>query len=121
MGAYGRVRGLLPSDQNIREITNFIDTSSYIPENERGLWNVKNVDLAINALSRLGFLEFGKLATPAAAPPPVQEPAITLADRSKQLPLGTTPARHHSIAQLRDLDARERAVRGRGGWHGAKF
>jgi hypothetical protein len=117
---YGRVRGLLPSDKNVREITHFIETSSYIPENERGLWTPKAIDLAVSALSRLNHLEFGKVET-APAPPPVQEPTITLPDGSKQLPLGTTPARHHSIAQLRDLDARERAARGRGGWHGAKF
>jgi hypothetical protein len=59
---------------------------------------------------------------PPAAPQPAAQPVELLPNREHRLPLGTTPARHHSIAQLRDLDARQRASRSRhAGTFGARF
>jgi hypothetical protein len=64
--------GLVPSDKNVREITNFIDTSFSLPENLRGRWTVQTVDLAVQYLGREGHLEFRKPepAQPVAPPQP---------------------------------------------------
>jgi hypothetical protein len=62
--------------------------------------------------------------TPAApaAPPPPAEVLKTLADGTVSLPLGTRPTKHHSVLQLRDLDAKERASRPRpSAWHSTTF
>ena len=116
---YQREQGLVPSDKNIREITNFIESSFSLPQELRGRWTVCAVDFAVNHLSKEGRLEFRKSET--AAPVVEQPAAVILSDGSRQLPLGTIPSSRHSVVQLRDLDQRERAARGRGGWHGAKF
>jgi hypothetical protein len=86
---YNSVRGLLPSDHNVKLLTAQLDATE---------WSSAGVDAAVKALT-------GRLEYKPAPPQPV------LSNGEPQLPLGTTPTRHHSIAQLRDLDARERAAR----------
>jgi hypothetical protein len=114
---YG-AQGLLPSDKNVREITNYIDTR--LPEKLRGRWTVQTVEVAVGYLTQEGQLEYKK-PEPVAAPTPAT-PTVTLSDGTPQLQLGTTPARHHSILQLRDLDQRERTARGRAqGTFGSRF
>jgi hypothetical protein len=100
---YNSVRGLLPSDENVRLLTAQLDATE---------WSSAGVDAAVKALT--GRLEYYK-----APPPPQPKP---LSDGSQPLPLGTTPQRHHTIAQLRDLDQRERAGRRRqAGTFASKF
>ena len=106
-----RAAGLADTERNSRLITEHIRKNS-------GVYCAATVKAAVEGCrSNLNWVKVAPPVVAAPAPPP----AATLSDGSKQLPLGTTPARHHSIAQLRDLDARERAARGRGSWHGAKF
>ena len=108
-----RAAGLADTERNSRLIT------EYIQKHANGVYCAPSVRAAVEG-ERIN-LEWVKITPQPAARPAPAEPTVTLPDGSKQLPLGTTPARHHSIAQLRDLDARERAARGRGSWHGAKF
>lgn len=103
--------GLADTERNSTLISEHIRRNS-------GVYCAATVKSAVeNCRPNLNWVKVAPPVVAAPAPPP----AATLSDGSKQLPLGTTPARHHSIAQLRDLDGRERAAHGRGGWHGAKF
>lgn len=87
--------------------------------NNGGVFCAVTVRAAVEA--NRANLDWVKVAPP--QPSQTQtEPSTVLSDGSRQLPLGTTPARHHTIAQLRDLDARERKARGRQqGTFGSKF
>jgi hypothetical protein len=101
---------------NAEHIKNWLET------NTKGYSSVANIDAAISILGPKGtnLLTWRK---PAPTPPAQEatETPDTCKDGKPQLPLGTQPQRHHSIEQLRDLDRRERAARGRSGWHGARF
>jgi hypothetical protein len=113
VAAYERM-GLQRTEKNKEQILEHIQKNS-------GIYCKPSVEYAVVELKRLGNLDWvdPKPATPPPAPPP--ESLAILSDGSRQIPLGATPNRSHTITQLRDLDQRERAVRGRGGWHGAKF
>lgn len=72
------------------------------------------LDRAVNAANLAGTLIWKAAEEPAPPPaPPVEPPPpkVLLADGSEQLPLGTIPRTSHSLAQLRDLDRREREAR----------
>lgn len=72
------------------------------------------IDRAVNAANLAGTLIWTVVEQPTPPPaPPVEPPPppVLLADGSEQLPLGTTPRTSHSIAQLKDLDRREREAR----------
>jgi hypothetical protein len=99
-----RAAGLADTERNSRLLTEHIRGNS-------GIYCAVTVRAAVEGCRQ--NLDWVKVAPPAAAPAPAPEPTITLSDGSNQLPLGTIPQRHHTIAQLRDLDARERAARGR--------
>jgi hypothetical protein len=107
--------GLEDTKANSNHITN------WLRDNTKGYISAKNIDVAISILGPKGksVLTWHK---PKSTPPlPKTEPTELLGNGEVRLPLGTTPSSRHSITQLRDLDARERAAKGRGGWHGAKF
>jgi hypothetical protein len=114
---HSRVNNLQPSDENIRLIKDFIDNSPKLPEHFRGRWTVQTVDLAVSFLK--DKLEYGK-AEPVA--PVVAPPELTiLSDGSKQLPLNTVPAHHHTVVQLRDLSKRRGEGQSRPGWSSARL
>jgi len=94
----------------------------WLDKNVRGYISAANIDVCIQCLGPKGtnVLTWRKPAPTPPAPEPTETPD-TCKDSKAQLPLGTQPQRHQSIEQLRDLDRRERAARGRGGWHGVKF
>lgn len=103
LAAYQKQQGLLDSKKNadiLREA---------ILRRDRGVFCATSVRNQVEA--ERANLEWGKVAPPAAAPAPAVEPTITLSDGSKQLPLGTVPNRSHTITQLKDLDARQRAAK----------
>jgi hypothetical protein len=119
---YERARGLIASDKNIAAITDFIQNSDEL-KGSKGRWSVATVDVAVAFLGPRGtnVLEFVtpkalQSSTPSSTPLPPEY----LPNGEERLPLGTVPQRHHSVAQLKDLDARQRATRGysRDGWHG---
>jgi hypothetical protein len=122
LNQYADEQGLLPGENNIREIKNFIASSVSLPEQLRGKWTIQTVDLAIGYLSREGKLEFKKQPVAVAPAASVVQSEVILSDGSAQLPLGTIPNGRHSVVQLRDLDQRERAAKGRvKGTFGARF
>ena len=99
---YGREQGLTDSDQNIREIKNFIESSHSLDERLRGKWTPVTVDLAVGYLAKEGRLEFRKQpATPPAAPKPA-ETLVTLSDGSRQLSLDQPCPRNATVAQAKD-------------------
>ncbi len=108
--------GLQDTKENAAAIEDWLN------EKTSGYLSVGNIDAAIEFLGPRG----SNVLTwkPKVAPPPVvvEPPAVTLPDGSKQLALGTTPQRHHTTAQLRDLSSRIRA-KGRTGGNtfGSKF
>jgi hypothetical protein len=79
---------------------------NYLANNQLPI-NPKNVDVAIQALS-------ASLERP-------EEVPVFLTDGSRQLPLGTVPSHQFTKEQLKDLDTRTRALKGRNGWHGSSF
>lgn len=72
-----------------------------------------HLDVVIELLNTQGVLEWKPVAPPLAPPVEPPPPPVLLADGQPQLPLGTIPRSSHSLAQLKDLDARERAERNR--------
>lgn len=68
------------------------------------------LDIVIEFLNTQGVFEW-KSAEPVPVPAEPPPPNVLLADGSRQLPLGTTPSTRHSLAQLKDLDRREREAR----------
>ena len=94
----------------------------WLEKNVKGYISVDAINTAIDCLGPRGtnVLTWRKPSPTPPAPKPTETPD-TCKDGKPQLPLGTQPQRHHSIEQLRDLDRRERAARGRGGWHGVRF
>jgi hypothetical protein len=105
---YSRVRGLLPSDNNIKRITEFIDNSPKLPENFRGRWTVQIIDLAVKFLTHEGVLEFGKKEVAPVATPAPAETLGTLPDGSRQLPLALPCPTSATLAQAKDYLARVR-------------
>jgi hypothetical protein len=101
---WSKTGGLEDTKSNSELIVNWLG------ENAKSYVSVGNIDAAIAVLR--SQLTWVKEATPAVVPTLVQ-PAETLSDGTKRLPLGTTPSPRHSLVQLRDLDQRERAARGR--------
>jgi hypothetical protein len=92
--------------------------TDWIVENAKGIFGKATVIGAVeNQRNRLRWKPINQPPTT----PPKPPPAHLLPNGDPRLPLGTTPSSRHSITQLRDLDACERATKGRGGWHGAKF
>ncbi len=118
---FQREQGLVPSDKNVREISNFIDTSFSLPENLRGRWTVQTVDLAVQYLGRDGRLEFHKPEPAQPATPP--QPQVTLSDGSKQLPLDKPVPSNATKEQARDYLARVRKQQPfvRNGSFGSRF
>jgi hypothetical protein len=109
-------KGLLEDTKaNSEHIRDWLET------NVQGYISVANIDAAISILGPKGKSVLTSHKPKSTPPPPKTEPAELLGNGEVRLPLGTTPSSRHSVTQLRDLDARERAAKGRGGWHGAKF
>jgi hypothetical protein len=95
---------LLPSDSNVAALKSFINSTA-LPENLRGKWTPQTVDIAVSTLSAQKRLQY-----------------VTLSDGSRPLPDGTVPNSRHTIAQLRDLDQRQRSTKPRpAGVFGTKF
>jgi hypothetical protein len=94
--------------------------TTWLQENVKGYISVANIDAAISILGPRGTNVLTWRKPEAVAP---AEPAATLSDGTQQLPLGTIPNGRHSVAQLRDLDQRTRAAKGRTGGvtFGARF
>jgi hypothetical protein len=119
---YSRVRGLLSSDHNIKVITDFIADAPEL-KTLRGRWTAQTIDIAVSFLGPKGTDELEWAPPQIVAPshqPPQTETLGKCSDGLSQLPLNTVPARYHSVAQLKDLDTRQRAARGpvKSGWHG---
>jgi hypothetical protein len=105
-------QGLIVNDRNKALLTEHIQKNS-------GIFCAASVRAAVEG--ERANLQWNKVEKPATPQQPA-EPLVTLSDGSKQLPLNTTPAKHHTIAQLRDLDARQCARRSRhAGTFGARF
>jgi hypothetical protein len=112
INAYRKV-GLQDTPRNAEIIRTAIENRG------RGIFCSTSVRNAVEA--ERSNLEWGKPVSAAPVAPPPQ-PVELLPSGEPRLPLGTIPARHHSIAQLRDLDARQRASRSRhAGTFGARF
>src|SRR6266851_3415760 len=57
-------------------------------------------------------LQWGAPPVPAApTPTPVEPEPVFLSDGSEQLPIDAIPGTKHTVIQLRDLDARQRALK----------
>ena len=100
-----RAAGLLDTPENAKLITDWIE------QNAKGIFAGASVRSAIEF--QRAQLRWKKQEPVAPAPSTPKEPLVNPPDGSIRLPLGTSPARHHTIVQLRDLDQRERAARGR--------
>jgi hypothetical protein len=107
--------GLEPTAQNEKIIIDWLS------KNTKGYVSQMNADAAVHALS--SQLSWKKAAEPA----PVEEPVVEyLPNGEERLPLDITPSKEHSIAQLRDLDQRQRAQnkitpQQRLGWFGSRL
>lgn len=113
---YANERGLVETPENLALVQKWLD------EKVKGYWSGRGVDAAVANLR--GTLQWKpKTPPPATAPAQPMERVELLPSGEPRLPLGTTPSNRHTIAQLRDLDQRERAARGRDrqGWVGAAF
>jgi hypothetical protein len=107
--------GLTDCQQNADQIAAYL-------EQHKLTVTVASVDQAVAALKSSLHWNGREKSQPQQPPPPPQpEVPDLLPNGEPRLPLGTIPSSRHSITQLRDLDARERAAKGRGGWHGANF
>jgi hypothetical protein len=91
---------ILGTQGNADQIGNYLASNGL-------LISAKTVDAAIQALS-------DSLERP-------EEVPVFLGDGTRQLPIDTVPNHQFSVAQLADLDKRQRALKGRGDWHGAAF
>jgi hypothetical protein len=113
---------LLNIQENANAIDNFIRTAPEL----KG-WNKftpKTVDIAISFLGPKGsnVLQWSAPQTAAPAQPEVPAEVLgTCSDGLPELSLSTQPARHHSVAQLRNLSSRLAATqpKTRDGWHGS--
>jgi hypothetical protein len=107
---YEREQGLVSSEKNIREIRNFIESSSSLDERLRGKWTPISVDLAVRYLAKDGKLEFRRKATPAqpAAPAEPQEVLGKLPDGSTQLSLSKPCPHNATVEQAKDYLRRVR-------------
>ncbi len=87
----------------------------WLNKNANGYLSAQNVDACIlNVRASLTFRkpEPPKSAAPAPAVPPPAPPAVRLlSDGSQELPIDTVPSSRYTVAQLRDLDARQREAR----------
>ena len=111
MALYQKI-GLVDNQRNSDLIAEHI-------RNNGGIFCAVSVRAAVESCRQ--NLVWKKVEPPTEAPPPPSEQDL-LPNGEPRLKLGTTPNRHHSIAQLRDLDARERKTRGRQqGTFGSKF
>jgi hypothetical protein len=101
--------------------TSFFDgdlLTDWIVGNAKGIFGKATVIGAVeNQRNRLRW----KPVNQPPATPPKPPRADLLPNGEPRLPLSTTPSSRHSVTQLRDLDTRERAAKGRSSWHGAKF
>jgi hypothetical protein len=115
--------GLLNTQENADAIDTFIRTAPELG-GAKGRFSVGVVDTAIAFLGPKGSNVLQWAAPPTAAPAQPEAPAVEYLENGEiKLPLGTTPNRSHSVAQLKDLDRRTRASLGlhkdRQGWRGA--
>lgn len=114
--------GLLNTQENANAIDTFIRTAPELKG--RNKFTPQTVDCAISFLGPKGSNVLQWAAPPTAAPPQPEalvEVLGTCSDGLPELPLSTQPARHHSVAQLRNLSARLAATKTktRDGWHGS--
>jgi hypothetical protein len=110
-------QGLQDTATNAQILTDWLD------KNVKGYVSAGGIDAAVAKEGARGTNRLTwRKPTPAPRPPKPVEVLEPLPNGEQQLPLNSVPARHHSVAQLRDLDARQRAARGHsGGWYGTKF
>ncbi len=110
-------QGLEDSQENAAAI------EEWVKQNVRGYWSAAGVDASVSNLGPRGsnVLRWKQKTRPTPAPKPE---VVKLSDGSDPLPLGTSPSHQHTLAQLKDLDARTRAAaqqKSRNGWRGLKF
>ena len=113
--------GLLNNMHNAEKIDQWIRNADELG-GAKGRFSVGAVDTAIAFLGPKGSNVLQWAAPPTTVTLTSPEPVVAyLPNGEVQLPIGTQPTRAHSIAQLKDLDKRERAARGpvKTGWHAA--
>jgi hypothetical protein len=89
----------------------------------KGYASQNAVDIAISRLGPKGknVLQWAQPKQVVELPPPAPSEKLGVcSDGQPQLPIHTLPSHKHSIAQLKDLDVRQKAARGpvKDGWHG---
>jgi hypothetical protein len=113
--------GLLNTQENAEKIDHWIRNADELG-GAKGRFSVGTVDTAIAYLGKKGSNVLQWTAPPTTVTLTSPEPVVEyLPSGEVQLPIGTQPTRSHSVAQLKDLDKRERAARGpvKTGWHAA--
>jgi hypothetical protein len=119
---YEKERGLVNNQHNADAINDWIMNAEEL-KGAKGCFNPQTIDIAISFLGKKGsnVLQW-QVPKPATPPPPAAPAGVlgTCSDGLPELPLNTIPARHHSVAQLKNLDQRQRKARGpvKNGWHG---
>jgi hypothetical protein len=119
---YERKRGLVNCKANADKIIDWITNAPEL-QTAKGVFSAATVDLAISFLGPKGknVLQWSQPKSVVELPPPAPDEKLGVcSDGLQQLPISTIPARHHSVAQLKDLDKRQREARGKSsdGWHG---
>jgi hypothetical protein len=115
-------RGLLNTEANADAINNFILTSDEL-QTAKGKFTPETIDVALAFLGPKGRNVLQWASPKSVTPPQPETPTEVLgtcSDGLAELPLRAVPQRHHSVAQLKNLDKRQREARGKtsDGWHG---